>query len=121
MALEMNFEQTADFFKRYFLTLPLDCKSRIDVVFLYCIYHSKPYSLATKMLEESKGFVLQENAHTATAQILQTILSTDDDAAVMDYLSAHCYGNEQQFQTSRAKIIEETELCFSIFDVYDLL
>ena len=110
MALEMDFEQTADFFKRYFLTLPWGCKSRIDAVFLYCIYHRKPYTLAAKMLEESKGFVPQENAQTATAQIFQTILSTDDDAAFMDYLSLHCYGNEQQFQTARAKIIEETEL-----------
>lgn len=110
MALEMDFERTADFFKRYFLTLPWGCKSRIDAVFLYCIYHRRPYTFAVKMLEESKGFVPQENAQTATAQIFQTILSTDDDAAFLDYLSTHCYGNEQQFQTARAKIIEETEL-----------
>ena len=92
LALEMDFGQTADFFRRYFLTLPWGCKL---------------YSLAVKMLETS--FVPQENAHTATAQIFQTILSTDNDEAFLDYLSKHCYGNEQQFQTARSRIIEETE------------
>ena len=108
-ALEMDFEQTADFFRRYFLTLPWGCKSRTDAIFLYCIYHRKPYSEAARMLDGSQSFVPQENAHTATAQIFQTIISTDDDAAFLEYLSAHCYGNEQQFMTARAKIIEETE------------
>ena len=109
LALEMDFDQTADFFRRYFLTLPWGCKSRIDAVFLYCIYHRKPYPLAKKMLETSAGFIPQEKAHTVTAQIFQAILSTDNDEAFLDYLSKHCYGNEQQFQTARSRIIEETE------------
>lgn len=109
MALEMDFEQTADFFQRYYLTLPWGCKSRIDAVFLYCIYHKRPYSLAAEMLAGTKSTVPQENARTATAQIFQTILAADDDGKFLQYLSSHCYDNEQQFQTARRKVISETE------------
>ena len=109
LALEMDFEQTADFFRRYFLTLPWGCKSRVDAVFLYCIYHRRPYTAAVTMLEDSKGFVPREKAHTVTAQIFRTILSADDDESFLDYLSTHCYNNEQQFMTARNRIIEETQ------------
>lgn len=110
MALEMDHQQTADFFRRYFLTLPWSCKSRTDAVFLYCIYHSKPCSAAVRMLDEAKSFADREIARTATAQIFQTILATDDDESFMQYLSAHCFGKEQQFKTARQMIFTETEL-----------
>lgn len=109
LALEMDFVQTADFFRRFYLSLPWGCKSRTDAVFLYCIYHRRPYSSAVMLLEEAKGFVPQEKAHTVTAEIFRTILAADDDDRFLDYLSSHCYSSEQQFMTARQKIIEETE------------
>lgn len=108
-ALEMDFQQTAVFFQKCFLTLPWCCKSRTDAVFLYCLYHKKPYSDAAKMLEEAQGFVPQENAHTATLQIFQTILETDNDEDFMRYLSTHCYGGEQQFLLAKGMILDEIE------------
>lgn len=109
-ALEMDFQQTEVFFQKCFLTIPFNCKSRIDVVFLYCLYHKKPYSVAAKMLADSKGFVPQENAHTATAQILSAIVECDDDEKFLQYLSSHCYGNKQQFQLARGKICSEVAI-----------
>lgn len=109
-ALEMDYHQTAVFFQKHFLTLPFNVKSKEDAIFLYCIYHKKPYSTAARMLAEAKCYVSQEKAHTATAQIMAAIMQQDDDTAFLRYLSAHCYDNEQQFQLARNKIKAETEL-----------
>ncbi len=73
--------------------------------FWNCLYHGRPYSAAAQMLADSAGFVPQENAHTSTAQIMTSIMQTEDDAAFMRYLSAHCYNNEQQFQRAREIIL----------------
>ncbi len=108
-ALEMDFQQTACFFQKHFLTLPFNVKSREDAVFCYCLYHRKPYAAAADMLAKSADYVPQENAHTATSQILSVIVQTEDDAAFMRYLSAHCYGNRQQFQLARSIILSEIE------------
>ena len=106
-ALEMDFQQTAVFFQKHFLTQPFNCKSRIDAVYLYCLYHKKPYTSVTDLLEVSEKFPLQEQAHTSTAQIFSAILSIDDDEAFLKYTFAHCYSNEQQFQLARELINAE--------------
>ena len=106
-ALEMDFKQTAVFFQKYFLTMPFNAKSKTDAVFMYCLYHNRPYVTAQKMLDQTKGFVSQENAHTATSQIISTIFETDDDDKFMRYLSEHCYDNEQQYQLARKIINDE--------------
>ena len=106
-ALEMDFQQTAVFFQKHYLTMPFNVKSKVDAVFMYALYHKKPYSVVTDMLSDSKGFVPQKNAHTKTSQIISVILETDDDDRFMSYLSEHCYDNKQQFQLARSVIKKE--------------
>lgn len=106
-ALEMDFQQTAVFFQKHYLTMPFNVKSSVDAVFMYALYHKKPYSEVTELLEKSNGFVSQENAHTSTSQILAMILDIDDAEKFLRYLSEHCYDNEQQFQLARSIISEE--------------
>ena len=106
-ALEMDFQQTAVFFQKHYLTMPFNVKSSVDAVFMYALYHKKPYSEVTELLEKSKGFVSQENAHTSTSQILAMILDIDDAEKFLRYLSEHCYDNEQQFQLARSIISDE--------------
>lgn len=109
-ALEMDFQQTAVFFQKHFLTLPFIVKAKTDAVFMYCLFHRKPYSKAVGLLERANGFVPQKNAHTSTSQIAETIFQTDDDEKFLVYLSEHCYGNEQQFQLARKLISSEIEI-----------
>ncbi len=109
-ALEMDFRETAVFFQKHFLTMPFNAKSVTDAVFMYCLYHGKPYSAAAEMLEMAKGFVTQENAHTSTSQIISVILAEDDDEKFLRYLSEHCYGNEQQFRLAREIIGSELDI-----------
>lgn len=108
-ALEMDFQQTAVFFQKNYLTIPFNAKAKTDAVFMYVLYHKKPYSAVTELLERSSGFVSQENAHTSTSQIINVILSTDNDEQFLRYLSEHCYDNEQQFRLAREIICRETE------------
>lgn len=106
----MDFQQTFFFFQKHFLSLPFIIKAKIDAVFLYCLYHHKPYSVVTELLERSKGFVSQENAHTSTSQIAAMIFDIDDDEKFLRYLSEHCYDNEQQFQLARSIINKEIDV-----------
>ena len=106
-ALEMDFQETAVFFQKHYLTMPFNVKSSVDAVFMYALYHKKPYSAVTELLEKSKGFVSQENAHTSTSQIAAMIFEIDDDEKFLRYLSEHCYDKEQQFQLARSIINDE--------------
>ena len=106
-ALEMDYQQTAVFFQKHYLSLPFIIKAKVDAVFLYCLYHRKPYSVVTELLEKSKGFVSREKAHTSTSQIAAMIFDIDDDEKFLRYLSEHCYDNEQQFQLARSIINDE--------------
>jgi len=108
-ALEMDLTQTSEFFQKHYLTLPWNCKNKVDAVFLYCLWHRKPYSTVQQMLEQTKSFVPQENAHTSTSQILNDIISEKDEDKFLKYLSEHCYENEQQFQTARSIIKKEID------------
>lgn len=118
-ALEMDFQQTAVFFQKHYLTMPFNVKSSVDAVFMYALYHKKPYSEVTELLRKSKCFVSQENAHTSTSQILAMILDIDDAEKFLRYLSGHCYDNEQQFQLARGIISDEIELVHTILLRYE--
>lgn len=118
-ALEMDFQQTAVFFQKHYLTMPFNVKSSVDAVFMYALYHKKPYSEVTELLRKSKCFVSQENAHTSTSQILAMILDIDDAEKLLRYLSEHCYDNEQQFQLARSIISDEIELVHTILLRYE--
>ncbi|MBR6242717.1 MAG: hypothetical protein IKQ90_04390 [Ruminococcus sp.] len=108
-ALGMDFRQTVEFFQKKYLTLPFIVKSKEDAVFMYCLYHKKPYSKVMELLERSEGFATQADTHTSTSQIAQTILKEDDDEKFLRYLSQHCYGKEQQFRLAKSIINRELE------------
>ena len=109
-ALEMDYKQTAVFFQKHYLAMPFNIKNSTDAVFLYCMCHKKPYSSVNELLEKSKKFMFQEKAHTSTSQIANMIFNIDDDEKFLQYLSEHCYSNEQQFQLARSIIRKEIEI-----------
>ena len=118
-ALEMDFRQTVTFFQKNYLTIPFNVKNKTDAVFMYALYHKKPYSAVKELLEKSKDFTEQETAHTSTSQIMYAICSTDDDEKFLNYLSEHCYNNEHQFQLARKIIREEIEIVHDIIVKYN--
>lgn len=110
-ALEMNLEDTAEFFVKHYLTLPFNYKNRIDAIFFYCLYHKHPYSVVKRLLDASDGLgsaAVEKEAeiHTSTRQIALHITQIASVEEFLDYLSRHCYGNEQQYHLARTKIQE---------------
>ncbi len=108
-ALEMDFRETCIFFQKHFLTLPFNAKSRVDAVYLYALYHNKPYSVVADLKEKVGEFEVQEVAHTNTSQIYSQIIQIDDDQKFVDYISRHCYDEKQQFQKARDIIRNEVD------------
>ena len=49
-ALEMDLKQTIVFFQKHYLTMPFNVKNKVDAVFMYALYHKKPYSAVTDLL-----------------------------------------------------------------------
>ncbi len=113
-ALEMNIRQTAAFFQKNYLSLPFNVKNATDAVFMYALYHERPYAVVSRMLERSGDFVPEKNAGTTTSQIISSILEINDDEKFLRYLSEHCYDNKQQFLLARNIINEEIENVRSI-------
>lgn len=105
-ALEMDLRETGEFFRKYYLTVPFNYKDKTDAVFFYGLHHQKPYAVIKHMLDEAERFKAVNLSGTKTAEIGRQILKIRDDGAFMEYLSAHCYNNEQQYQIARGKIIE---------------
>ena len=106
-ALEMDHLQTAVFFQKHYLTIPYNTKNRTDAVYLYCIYHQKPYSTVTRLMSSTKDVQPQTQAHTSTSQISQAIISIDDDGEFTEYISKHYYSEKQHFLFAKQIIINE--------------
>ena len=106
-ALEMDYMQTAVFFQKHFLTVPYNSKSMTDAVYLYCIYHNKPYSMVSYFLNNAKILIPRTQAHTSTSQISRNIINIDNDDEFLAYLSKHYYSEELHFLHAKDIIIKE--------------
>ena len=109
-ALEMDYKETFSFFQKHFLSLPFNLRNTSDSIFCYCLYHNRPYSTAASMLADSESFVPKDTADTSTMEIKNKIRETDDDVVFLHYLSEHCYGAKQQFQTAKSIIMKELDI-----------
>lgn len=105
-ALEMNLEETKEFFLKSYLSIPFNMKNRTDAVFFYCLLRNRPYEIIKSMLEESKAYENNRKSMTETRMIGEQVASIEDDEEFMKYLSSHCYSEEQQYHISRNLIKE---------------
>lgn len=103
-ALEMNLEETAEFFMKHYLTIPFNYKDRIDAIFFYCLFNKKTYSVVERMMCESSTYKTYDKNSTTTLQIGRHILEIDNDDEFLQYLAAHCYNKEQQYQMAKKEI-----------------
>ena len=105
-ALDMGLQETAEFFLKYYLTIPFNYKDTTDAVFFYGLYHRKPYSVIVNLLDTAKSFEARDASQTETLQIGRHITEINSDDEFLDYLSQHCFNNEQQYQVARTLIKE---------------
>lgn len=105
-ALEMDINETAEFFIKNFMSVPYNYKDNVDAIFFYCILNNKPYDVIDGMIEKSNQFTPSVNITTGTMEIGRNITEIDNDDEFMRYIAEHCYNNEKQYQVARNKIKE---------------
>ena len=107
MAMEMNVYETADFFIKYFLTIPFNYKDSVDAIYFYAFNNKKKYSDVVKLLNNLKE---NSSANTInkknTRHIEQSILEIDNDEDLIKFLKNNTYSKEHQFQTAKNKIFK---------------
>lgn len=108
-ALEMNLQETAEFFQKSFLTLPFNYKDASDAVFFYCLLNGRDYSVIDSMLKIVNETEMPSSSNTETQMHAQNILSISDDNAFIQYISKHCYSDSQQYKTAKERIASLVE------------
>lgn len=103
-ALEMNLQETAEFFQKHFLTTPFNYKDASDAVFFYCLLRNRDYSVICTMLKAIDERHESSESETETQVHARNILSISDDSSFMEYLARHCYSDVQQYKTAKRKI-----------------
>ena len=103
-ALEMNLQETAEFFQKCFLTIPFNYKDASDAVFFYCLLKNRDYAIISSMLEAVEAVNESTAGETETQIHARNILSISDDAVFLEYLKKHCYSDSQQYKTAKRKI-----------------
>ncbi len=104
-ALEMNIQETAEFFIKHYLNIPFNYKNREDAIFFYCILNKKDYSTVNAFLQESSDFA-EQNISVDTIEIFKNIKSIKDDKKFIKYLKENCISKEHQYERAR-KIIKD--------------
>lgn len=105
-ALEMNINETAEFFVKSYFNVPFNYKHNVDAIFYYAIKNNRSYEVINNMLKLSAGFKIRKELKTETVDIGRNISEIDDDTEFLQYLSNHCYSNSQQNQVARNYIKE---------------
>ena len=121
MVLDMNIDETKEFFSKYFYTLPFNYKNRIDSVYYYCIKNHKNYSDTQKLLKIAKksSNIILDNMDTD--KVYRQLSEIDNDDEFAEYLSNNCYSAEHQMQTAKRRIIGmigSTSISEIIYNIY---
>lgn len=113
MILKMTINQTANFFCKYFRTLPFNFKDRIDMIYYFCINNCKKIEDAKHLIEETNDLILNEKDEIATISNMNKINNITEKNELIDFIEHHCCSKETQFSTIRKEI---TTLIERIYD-----
>ena len=106
VAMEMDYQTTAEFFLKCFLTIPFNYKDRDDAIYFYCLKEGRPYSVLKQMLDAADSFPATNAEVNSTEELGLHILEIENDADFLAYLKNHCYDRRHQYATAKQKIAE---------------
>ncbi len=106
VAMGMDYQMTAEFFLKSFLTIPFNYKNKEDAVYFYCLKEKRPYSVIKQMLEMADGFTETNTDVGLTENIGLQILSIKSDEEFLRYLQSHCYDRKHQYATAKRKVAD---------------
>ena len=100
----MDYETTAEFFWKSFLTIPFNYKDRVDAVYFYCLKEKRPYAVVEQMLEVAEEIEAGNQEKEATGRIGKQIFDIKTDEEFIEYLQHHCYERRHQYTTAKQKV-----------------
>jgi hypothetical protein len=106
LVLNLNLEQTKEFFVKNYLTIPFNYKDRIDAIYYYGLRQKLTYREICALLEETDTECLEEAGCNETVSIKEDIDEIDDLDVFKDYLKNNTYSKANQYNTAYSLINE---------------
>lgn len=115
-ALEMNAEETAEFFLKAFLSRPYNYKKINEAVYYFCLLKGRNYVDAVQIIADIHN-IPQSRAvekEMNTEQIGYEISNINDETELIKYLAENRYSEEEQHYTSVKRIRSMLDSCFEL-------
>ena len=106
VAMGMDYQTTAVFFLKAFLTIPFNYKDRDDAIYFYCLKEGHQYSVIKQMLDVADSYAVTNADVESTEEIGLRILEVDTDEEFLQYLQKHCYDRKHQYTTAKKRLAE---------------
>lgn len=117
-ALQMNAEQTKEFFLKAYLERPFNFKNMHESVYYYCLKHEKTYQDALRIISQVELEPVKENSYSddVTEEIGRVIDKVKSEEALIGYLVENRSGFSVQNKTATEQIKQLLDKCmeFSI-------
>lgn len=115
-ALQMDFQQTAEFFMKAYLERPFNYKDIREAVYFFCIRKGLSYTDAQRIIEcvEAVPFVENPNADHVTMVIGEHLYEIETEDDLIRYLTVNRSGFAKQNQAAKKKVEELKDSCMAI-------
>lgn len=112
-ALQMNAEETKEFFLKAYLERPFNFKNLHESVYYYCLKHAKTYQEALQIISRIEGIPVRENiyADDVTEEIGRAIDRVKNEEELINYLVENRSGFTVQNQTATEQIKQLLDKC----------
>ena len=125
-ALELNYEETKEFFSKVYLSRPFDGRNVDEAIYVYCFRHNKSYDDFKRIKKE---IVLNEGKHSDgfvdnTAAFITRIEEIEDERELINFINNNSYFFGKRNQTalyefnrllSQAKVVDNTSSNSELF------
>lgn len=115
-ALEMNAEETAEFFLKAFLKRPYNYKKTNEAVYYFCLRNRINYVDAVRIITAIQNIPQSQTVEKEvnTERIGYEISNITDEEELIKYLAENRYSDEEQHYTSVEKIKSMLDNCFEL-------
>lgn len=115
-ALEMNAEETAEFFLKAFLNRPYNYKKTNEAVYYFCLRNGINYVDAVRIITAIQNIPQSQTVEKEvnTERIGYEISNITDEEELIKYLAENRYSDEEQHYTSVEKIKSMLDNCFEL-------
>ena len=111
-ALEMNADQTGEFFLKRYLCRPYNFKNSDECVYYFCLNTGRSYNEAIKLINKVEDLPNEKSTANVETRLMEFDISeieTEED--FLFYMLTHRYDKKEQHQTIKKEIASLYEDC----------